>query len=89
MTDETPASLVLGRELDLHTFVPRDIPSVVDEYLLEARRLGYHQVRLIHGRGIGYQREVVRKILAATAFVQAFDDDVNGNRGATLVSLKP
>lgn len=83
-----PEVLVLGRELDLHTFRPRDIPSVVAEYLLEARTLGYEQVRLVHGKGMGYQREVVRQVLAQTDFVEAFGDDVNGNRGATWATLK-
>jgi len=89
MDDNTePEVLALGRELDLHTFRPRDIPSVVEEYLLEARSLGYHQVRLIHGKGIGYQRDVVRAILAQTDFVEAFGDDIN-NRGATWATLHP
>lgn len=83
------SGLELGRELDLHTFRPRDIASVVEEYLLEARRLGYRQVRLIHGKGIGYQREVVRQILGRTNFVEAYGDDVNGNRGATWATLSP
>jgi len=81
--------LPLGREFDLHTFRPRDVKSAVEEYLLEARRLGFGQVRIIHGRGIGFQRDVVRQVLAATAFVTAFEDDVNGNRGATLATLAP
>lgn len=83
-----PEAIPLGRELDLHTFRPRDISSVVEEYLLEARRLGYHQVRLIHGKGIGYQRDVVRAILAQTDFVEAFGDDIH-NRGATWATLHP
>jgi len=84
-----PELLALGREFDLHTFRPRDIPSVVAEYLLEARNLGYEQVRLIHGKGLGYQREVVRTILSQTDFVESFGDDVNGNRGATWATLSP
>jgi len=84
-----PVELPLGREFDLHTFRPRDIPSVVEEYLLEARRLGYRQVRIIHGKGIGFQREVVRTVLGKTTFVTEFGDDVAGNRGATWASLAP
>jgi DNA-nicking Smr family endonuclease len=79
----------LGREFDLHTFQPREVKSAVEEYLLEARRLGFHQVRIIHGKGIGFQRDVVRQVLAATPFVVEFGDDVNGNRGATWASLSP
>lgn len=84
-----PVSFPLGREFDLHTFRPRDIPSVVEEYLREARALGYGQVRLIHGRGIGFQRDVVRQVLAKTPFVVEFGDDMNGNRGATWATLAP
>lgn len=85
--DPDPVVLPLGREFDLHTFRPRDIPSVVAEYLWEARQLGYEQVRIIHGRGIGFQRDVVRKVLSETPFVVEFGDDINGNRGATWATL--
>lgn len=88
MSDD-PFIVPLGREFDLHTFRPQEVKSAVEEYLLEARRLGYQQVRIIHGKGIGFQRDVVRKLLAATDFVIEFGDDVNGNRGATWATLKP
>ena len=79
----------VGREFDLHTFHPREVKSAVEEYLLEARRLGFHQVRIIHGKGIGFQRDVVRQLLSSTSFVTDFGDDVNGNRGATWATLAP
>ena len=79
----------LGREFDLHTFRPREVKSAVEEYLLEARKLGFQQVRIIHGKGIGFQRDVVRQVLAATPFVLEYGDDVNGNRGATWATLSP
>jgi len=85
---DEPFIVPLGREFDLHTFKPQEVKSAVAEYLLEARRLGFHQVRIIHGKGIGYQRDVVRQVLAATEFVTEFGDDVNGNRGATWATLK-
>ncbi|MEQ1887079.1 MAG: Smr/MutS family protein, partial [Bryobacteraceae bacterium] len=47
---------------DLHTVSPRDVKSVVEEYIVEAHRLGYKALRIIHGRGIGVQRETVRKV---------------------------
>jgi len=78
----------LGRELDLHTFRPKEVGSVVAEYLQEARRLGFGQVRIIHGKGIGFQRDVVRQILASSDFVVEYGDDVNGNRGATWATLR-
>jgi dsDNA-specific endonuclease/ATPase MutS2 len=49
--------------------------------------LGFQQVRIIHGKGIGFQRDVVRQLLATTPFVVEYGDDVNGNRGATWATL--
>lgn len=90
MTDnpDEPFVVPLGREFDLHTFRPSEVRSAVEEYLLEARRLGFQQVRIIHGRGIGMQRDIVRRVLEATEFVTGYGDDVNGNRGATWAALK-
>lgn len=77
----------LGREFDLHTFRAKEIRSAVEEYLLEARRLGFREVRIIHGKGMGFQRDTVRQVLQATAFVREYGDDVNGNWGATWATL--
>ncbi len=75
---------------DLHTVPPRDAEAVVEEYLSEANRLGLRALRIIHGRGIGVQREMVRRILARTPFVAAFGDAPGeaGGWGATVVTLK-
>ena len=75
--------------LDLHTVSPRDVKPVVEEYLAEANRLGLKALRIIHGRGIGVQRETVRKVLAATPFVLSYSDAPMeaGGWGATLVTL--
>ena len=59
---------------DLHTVPPRDAEAVVEEYLSEANRLGLKALRIIHGRGIGVQREMVRRILSRNPFVAAFGD---------------
>ncbi len=77
--------------LDLHSFLPRDVPSVVDEYLHEARAHGFREVRLIHGRGIGVQRGIVQSMLARHPVVAAFTDapEERGGRGATIVRLRP
>ncbi len=74
---------------DLHTVSPRDVEIVVEEYLNEANRLGLKALRIIHGRGIGVQRELVRRILARTPFVKSFGDAPAeaGGWGATLVTL--
>lgn len=75
---------------DLHTVPPRDITPVVEEYLEEARKLGFKALRIIHGRGIGVQREAVRKVLARTPFVADFRDAPTeaGGWGATIVTLR-
>jgi DNA-nicking Smr family endonuclease len=76
--------------LDLHPFRPNEIRDVAHEYLLEARARGFRQVRLIHGRGIGMQRENIRKLLSSLDFVEAFHDadGSGGGWGATVVVLK-
>jgi dsDNA-specific endonuclease/ATPase MutS2 len=75
--------------LDLHTVSPRDIEPVVEEYLIEARKLGLSALRIIHGRGIGVQRETVRRVLARTPFVIDYGDAPMeaGGWGATIVTL--
>ncbi len=86
---ESPCEIPVGGELNLHTFAPADIASLVEEYLLECRRRGITEVRLVHGRGKGVQRAVVRQLLAGLPFVLCFRDapPAWGGWGATLVSL--
>lgn len=76
--------------IDLHSFRPRDIPDVVKEYLNECGRLGFEEVRIIHGRGKGYQRSVVQSILSNHSLVASFKDapPERGGWGATVVYLK-
>jgi hypothetical protein len=75
--------------LDLHAFHPRDLVRVVADYLDEAAARGFVEVRLIHGKGIGLQRERVRQLLARHPRVAAFQDAPpdRGHWGATLVRL--
>src|SRR3954470_15203875 len=82
--------LPIEDSLDLHLFLPRDIPDAVEAYLEEAYARGFEIVRLIHGRGIGFQRERVRGILSRTPWVSRFKDATPeaGGWGATLVSFK-
>lgn len=77
--------------IDLHTFAPRDVPSVVDEYLREARRRGLREVRVIHGKGKGVQRAVVARVLERHPDVASFASapGTRGGWGATVVVLKP
>jgi dsDNA-specific endonuclease/ATPase MutS2 len=72
--------------IDLHTFQPREISIVVEEYLYQAVRKGYHEVRIIHGRGVGVQREIVHSILRKHPNVASFSDAAD--RGSTTVVLR-
>ena len=76
--------------LDLHSFHPRDVKAVVTEYLKEAHKKGFPIVRIIHGKGVGVQREIVRKVLAQTPFVKSFKSapEFSGSWGATIAVLE-
>ena len=84
-----PVTIEIRDVIDLHTIPPRDIKNVVEEYLNEAQRAGFHTVRIIHGKGIGVQRETVRVILARTPFVLEWSDapPEAGGLGATIARL--
>lgn len=91
MDDEEPFELPITGELDLHAFAPRDVVSVVEEYLLACREKGLTAVRIVHGRGKGVQRAEVRRLLGRLEYVLDFDDapPVSGGWGATMVRLAP
>src|SRR3954453_17466653 len=84
-----PVRIPITDILDLHSVPPRDVVPVVEEYLDEARRMGFKALRIIHGRGIGVQRETVRSVLARTSFVVWYADAPAeaGGWGATIVTL--
>ena len=86
-----PVELPIEDSLDLHSFRPQDVRSVVDEYLTAAHARGFTEVRLIHGRGIGVQRANVQAFLATHPLVAGYVDapEERGGRGATLVRLRP
>jgi DNA-nicking Smr family endonuclease len=90
MDEPEPVSLPIEDTLDLHTFAPRDVRSVVDEYLRQAAARGFPEVRLIHGRGTGTQRAIVRSVLADHPAVLRFFDSPpeRGGWGATVVVLR-
>src|SRR5262245_36318103 len=85
-----PVVLPLEDVLDLHPFPPREVRSVVGEYLAQCREAGFNTVRLIHGKGKGVQRESIRSLLSRLPFVYAFHDAPAeaGSWGATVVILK-
>ena len=89
MGDE-PLRIPVTDVFDLHTVRPQEVKEVVEAYLEEANRLGLKALRIIHGRGIGVQREIVRSVLARTPFVVSFQDAPSeaGGWGATIVTLR-
>ncbi|WP_395737502.1 Smr/MutS family protein [Prosthecobacter sp.] len=82
----------IGPELDLHTFRPGEISSLLPEYFTECRRRGLLRVRIIHGKGTGSLRIGVHQLLAKLPEVNEFiwpADETSGSWGATWVILKP
>ena len=87
--DDEPVRIPITDVFDLHSVPPRDAKDVIEAYLEEAHNQGFRAIRIIHGRGIGAQREMVRKVLARTPFVLSFSDapPEAGGWGATIVTL--
>jgi dsDNA-specific endonuclease/ATPase MutS2 len=93
MAEHDPDDVVvleIEDSIDLHTFQPRDIPSVVESYLEAAAEKGLSEVRIIHGRGKGVQRARVQQMLSHSPLVESFRDapSARGGWGATVVHLK-
>jgi len=88
--EENPVRIPITDVFDLHTVEPGEVRGMVAAYLEEAQRLGFKALRIIHGRGIGVQREIVRSVLARTPFVLSFNDAPAeaGGWGATVVTLR-
>jgi dsDNA-specific endonuclease/ATPase MutS2 len=84
-----PVEIEITDVFDLHTIPPRDVKRVVEEYLQLAREKGFKCVRIIHGKGIGVQREMVHSILTRTTFVSDWKDapPQAGGLGATIVFI--
>ena len=85
---EEPVRIPVERELDLHAFAPRDIASVVCEYVDAAAAAGFLEIRLVHGRGRGVQRGIVQTSLERHPKVLEFWDDGDSHLGATFARLK-
>lgn len=84
-----PVEIEITDSFDLHSFSPKDIRAVVEAYLAEAHKKGFATVRIIHGKGVGIQREIVRKVLSETDFVRSFKNapEFSGSWGATVAQL--
>ena len=85
-----PVEIEITDSLDLHSFSPKDIRAVVEAYLSEAHKKGFPIVRIVHGKGVGIQREIVRKVLSETGFVKSFKNapEFSGSWGATIAHLE-
>jgi DNA-nicking Smr family endonuclease len=90
VTEEAPFEYPITDTLDLHQFAPRDMQAALEAWLDEAHARGFRAVRVVHGRGIGYQREMVRRVLRASERVAAFHDAPadSGGWGATVATLR-
>ena len=84
-----PVEIEITDVFYLHTIPPRDVKRVIEEYLRLAHDKGFKCVRIIHGKGIGVQREMVRSILARSEYVLDWTDapPEAGGLGATIVRL--
>ncbi len=85
-----PFELEITDTLDFHAFAPRDIKLVTETFLAESYQKGFRIVRIIHGKGIGVQRDTVRRVLAETDFVKSYKNapEFSGNAGATIAEFK-
>ncbi len=84
-----PVEIEITDSIDLHSFRPAEIRAVVEAYLAEAHKKGFTIVRIIHGKGVGVQREIVRNVLSETDFVRSFKNapEFSGSWGATIAVL--
>ena len=88
MQDDDAVRVPIEDAIDLHSFSPRDIASVVEDYLEAARQAGFAEVRLIHGRGKGVQRADIQRRLRGHPLVEQFWDAPESHLGATIVRLR-
>ncbi len=84
-----PFVIDVADSIDLHSFLPKDVRAVTLAYLEEARKKRFRIVRIIHGKGIGVQREIVRQVLSEVDFVKGFKsgDEFSGGWGSTVAEL--
>jgi len=87
---DDPVAIPIEDHIDLHPFQPKEIASVVEEYLAECKEAGFSEVRLIHGKGKGVQRNSIRALLEKLPNIESFHDAPleAGSWGATIVKLK-
>jgi len=85
-----PVIVPIEDVIDLHTFRPRDIPNLIEDYIAECVREGFASVRIVHGKGTGAQKKRVQNLLRRNPLVLSFADAPleAGGWGATVVQLK-
>lgn len=90
MESEEPIRVPITDVFDLHSFAPRDVKAAVEAYLEEASAIGLKALRIVHGKGIGVQRETVRAVLSRSCLVAGFHNapEDAGGWGATIVELR-
>jgi DNA-nicking Smr family endonuclease len=86
--NEDPIRVPIEDAIDLHSFAPRDVIAVVEDYLEAAREAGFAEVRLVHGRGTGAQRAAIQRRLRDHPLVERYWDAPESHLGSTLVRLK-
>jgi DNA-nicking Smr family endonuclease len=89
--DDAPVALPIDGTLDLHTFLPREVKTLVPDYLAACRERGILRVRIVHGKGTGALRRTVQALLATLPEVASYrtaSEDAGG-WGATIVDLRP
>jgi DNA-nicking Smr family endonuclease len=87
---EEETRIPIEDSFDLHSFLPRDVADAVSDYLDEAIKRGWREVRIIHGKGKGVRRAEMRRLLAKDPRVLEFFDAPpgRGDFGATVVLLR-
>ncbi len=87
---DEPFELEITDAIDLHAFNPKDVKAVVETYLNQAREKNFRVVRIVHGKGVGVQKEIVRRVLERTDFVESFKSapEFMGSWGATIIKFK-
>ena len=90
MTDPDPVEFPIDGTLDLHTFQPGDVKELLPEYLIACRERGILQVRIIHGKGVGTIRNIVKSVLEKLPYVESFRtaEEGAGGWGATIAILR-
>ncbi len=88
--ENAPIAIEINGILDLHPFSPKDLKTLIPDYLDECRKKGILEIKIIHGKGIGNIRRSVHAMLERNSMVADFHqaDLASGSWGATVVHLK-